>query len=321
MPRPNFFIIGAPKCGTTALHRFLGRHSQVFVATPKEPHYFAPDLPGYRDVKSREAYEQLFAPAAANQWRLGEASVFYLYSRESAPRIRRYAPQARIIALVRNPLDLLPSFHSQLLYSRDEDEPELSRAWQLMAQRRAGQRIPRHCRAPELLRYDRFARLGEQLERWYDAFTPEQIHVLFFEDLVANTSTELARLLSFLKLPDEGPRELDHVNSRRAHRWSWLADFTQRTPQPLVNAALALKNVAGIKRLGVLDALRRWNETRPLQAPLESWLQAAIADCYADDVARLGRLTGRDLSHWLDPNRLVPPRRVGEDSQELAAVR
>lgn len=320
MPRPNFFVIGAPRCGTTALHRFLGLHPQVFVTTPKEPHFFAPDLPGYRDVTSRDAYEQLFANAQPGHWRFGEASVFYLYSREAAQRIRRYAPTARIIALVRNPLDLLPSFHSQLLYSRDEDEPSFEQAWRLLHKRRQGARIPRYCRAPQLLRYDRFARFGEQLERWFDLFGREQIHVVFFEELVERTASELQRLLQFLKLSDAVPRELEHLNARRGHRWNWLADFTQRTPQPLVDAALTFKRLTGIRRLGVLDTLRRWNETQALREPLAPWLRDTIADIYAEDVARLGRLTGRDLSHWLDPERQAPRRFVGEDSQELVVT-
>lgn len=299
MPRPNFFIIGAPKCGTTALVEYLRGHRQALLSVPKEPHYFAPDLPGYREVDSLERYEALFATADRQRWRVGEGSVFYLFSQMAARLTRSYAPEARIIALVRNPLEMIPSYHAQLQYSRDEDEADLEVAWKRMRVRRRGEYVPRHCRSPQLLRYDRIARYGEQLTRWLDAFGPAQVKIVLFDDLRADTDGVYRDVLRFLELPDDGRRGFRPINTRRRQLSNWLADFTERTPPRLVRLALAARQQLGVARWGILDTLRRWNTAPAPPTPLAPWLHSAICEAYAEDVGRLSRLVQRDLSGWL----------------------
>ena len=79
--KPNFFIVGAPKCGTTALASYLNEHSKIFVSNPKEPHYFATDFPRYRLYDSLKQYLDIFNDAKSENVAIGEASVFYMYSR------------------------------------------------------------------------------------------------------------------------------------------------------------------------------------------------------------------------------------------------
>src|ERR1043166_4244119 len=119
MRRPDFFIVGAPKSGTTAMHTYLAQHPEVFLAR-KEVHFFGSDLDLQNDIRDLSTYLELFA-AATNELRVGESSVWYLYSRDAAKEIKQFSAASRIIIQLRNPVDMIYSLHSQLLYSGAED--------------------------------------------------------------------------------------------------------------------------------------------------------------------------------------------------------
>src|SRR4029078_338240 len=98
-PRPNLFIVGAPRSGTTALHAYLSTHPDVFMSDPKEPMYWADDLPGamrssHAPVATLDEYLALFAKAEPRHRVIGEASPIYLRSRSAIPRIEAFAPDA-----------------------------------------------------------------------------------------------------------------------------------------------------------------------------------------------------------------------------------
>src|SRR4051812_34789639 len=118
MVLPNFFIVGAPKCGTTALYSYLRQHPDVFMPRRKEPKFFATDLDcgspreGRYFVRDRDAYLSLFASAGAAS-RIGEATPHYLYSAVAAQGIKEFCGEVKIIALVRDPVELMYSYHRQ----------------------------------------------------------------------------------------------------------------------------------------------------------------------------------------------------------------
>lgn len=302
MASPNFFIVGAPKCGTTALSAYLSGHPQAFISTPKEPHYFATDLPGYRDVKTLREYERLFTTATPEQTRVGEASVFYMYSRQAARRVRSYAPNARILILVRNPLDLVISYHSQLVYSRDESERDFSKAWRLVRFRKAGMRIPAYCRDHKVLWYDEVARLGEQSERWLRQFGDRCVKFISFDDFVTDTATVYREIVEFLGLDDDHRSEFPRINPRKIQRNDSIANFTERTPPTLVRAAMTAKRILGIRNWRILELLRRWNTKILPPTEPEPRIRQEILDNYEDDILHLGRLMGTNLDHWLQPS-------------------
>jgi hypothetical protein len=127
---PDFCIVGAPKCGTTALASYLGAHPAIFMSPIKEPNYFCFDAPRRRVVDSLEMYSSLFEPAA--HWKIcGEASTSYLFSNKTVPAILDSNPAANIIAMVRNPLEMVVSDHAQKVYNLQENEPDFEKAWRL----------------------------------------------------------------------------------------------------------------------------------------------------------------------------------------------
>ena len=299
---PYFFILGAPKCGTTALSEYLRQHPRVFMSTPKEPHYFCDDFdyyyaPGRRTL---EHYLHLFDDADPSYLAVGEASVWYLYSATAAANIAAFAPRARTVVMVRNPLEMVPSLHGQLLYEVDEDEPDPARAWALQEPRARGERLPPGVRVPAFLQYGGAAMLGAQLRRVYASIPREQVLVIVFDDLRADPGAVYRRTLEFLDVPDDGRTEFPRVNPNTVHRAPTVARLTQRPPRAALAAARAVKRVTGVKRLGVLDRVRARNRVEAERAPLDAAFLDTLAEHFRDDVALLSELVGRDLTHWTE---------------------
>ena len=297
--RPNFFIVGAPKCGTTALSRYLREHPNIFISDVKEPHYFAEDLPKYRHVTNESDYLGMFDGANTTNQRVGEASVFYLYSKVAIENIKRFDPNARIIVMLRNPLDMVYSMHSQLLYTRDETIANFAMAWSLCERRKQGQEIPKCCRDEKLLFYDEIGMLGEQVERLIEVFARDQVKIIFYDDFASNTAAIYRDVIDFLGLPFDERSDFSVVNSNKRHKSSLLAQFTQKTPPVLVQNAMKVKALLGISNWGVLGRLRNINRSIEKRPPLGTDLKTRLVDCFRDDIKKLALLTDRDLSVWL----------------------
>jgi hypothetical protein len=291
--RPNFFLLGAPKCGTTAVASWLAEHPNVFMSPKKEPHWFNSDM-GHIGVPDLAGYEALFEGVAPHHQRIGEASVWYLFSQSAVPNILDYSPDPRFLVMLRNPVDMVFSLHNQLLKAADEDEPDVGRAWVLQADRARGHHVPRVCREPRVLQYGQSCSLGAQLERLYaNVPDPERICPVLLEDIARDPRGEFLRILDFLGLPDDGRAEFSVVNAAQARR----------------NRALnrAVKGIGRFKRrlgiwqgLGVLRAIDRWNLRPAGKRRRDPELQAELKAFFREDIRRLERILQRDLGHWLE---------------------
>lgn len=297
MTAPNFILAGAPKCGTTALATWLRAHPRVFMCMPKEPGYFASDLPAHRYVSTWKDYQTLFSEATKDHLAIGEASIFYMYSDSAIAEIRRTLPSAKLIVMLRNPVELAVSMHAQALRSRDENVIDFASAWALCRERRAGKRVPPRGRDHKILLYDTLPLLGLQLQRLLDVFPETQVRWWFYDDFAQDPARVYREVLSFLEVPFDGREEFPRVNPRKRARFQALAQFTQKTPKPLVSAAMYVKQRAGIERLGVLNALRSVNFVHARQAVAPSLLDEMRAH-FAPDVRLLETITGKDLTHW-----------------------
>jgi hypothetical protein len=201
---PDFFIVGHAKSGTTALYEMLREHPQIYMPEIKEPWFFASDMRprfepdiGGPEVETMAEYLALFAGAGAGQ-RVGEASSSYLWSRTAAAAIAEAAPQARIIAILREPASFLRSLHLQLLQTHVESEKDFRKAIELEGERRQGRSIPRSSHRPQLLQYADHVRYAEQLRRYGDVFPDEQMQVLIYDDFRADNDATVREVMRFL---------------------------------------------------------------------------------------------------------------------------
>src|SRR6185437_748377 len=170
---PDFFVVGHSKSGTTALYEMLRNHPQIFMPEMKEPIFFAPELPRqahrYRAPETLEESLALFAAAAPGQL-VGEGSASYLRSPQAAERIAAARPDARIVAILREPASFLRSFHLQVVQAHSEDQRDLARALSLEGERRRGRHLPRRSLWPQELLYRDHVRYVEKLRRYHERF-------------------------------------------------------------------------------------------------------------------------------------------------------
>jgi hypothetical protein len=247
--KPNLFIVGAPKCGTTAWHRYLSTHPDIFFSEMKEPNYFAFDMPGIRWVPKLGAYEALFRRGGKAKVR-GEASAIYLYSTVSAKAIREYNPDAKILIFLRDQEEFLPSWHHQLLFRFAEDIQDFETAWRLSGKRTSGN-IPKTCLEPRLLDYAAVADFRAQVERYLSAFPRKQILVIDFDEWTADPRSTYLRILGFLGLEDDGRTDFPRINEAKSYRVKWVGRLIARPPGALRSAAKLLRKVMGRDALGL----------------------------------------------------------------------
>jgi hypothetical protein len=216
---PEFFVVGHHKCGTSALYEMLKRHPQVYMPPVKETWYFAPEL---RSIGKRrkqtagrpetlEQYLSLFDDAKPGQ-RLGENSPAYLMSSTAAAAIAEVQPDARIIAILREPASFLRSFHLQCLRNHVETEKDFQKAISLEPARREGKRIPRHSHRPHELLYSDHVRYVQQLQTYYDTFPADRILVLIYEEFRRDNEATMRQVLKFLEVDDSHPIEIVEAN-------------------------------------------------------------------------------------------------------------
>jgi hypothetical protein len=291
---PNFFIIGAPKAGTSALHEYLSTHPNIFMTELKEPHHYSTDLPG-RGVFDRDEYLAMFARAQPQHLVRGESSVYYMYSQVALPRILETYPEAQFVAMLRNPIELVSSLHAQLLLNLNENVADFATAWRLQEERAAGRRLPPECMEPTYVQYAQVAKLGQQLERALAVAGRERVYTILFDDFRRNPAQVYAGVLEFLGLPHDGRTAFPQVNARTALRSTFFRRLLNERRIPACCKRWARK--VGLHR--VHDMLKSWNEVRIARTKLDPGFQQELIATFRDDVLLLSELLKRDLSYWL----------------------
>lgn len=297
---PSFFIVGAPRCGTTALSKALARNPHISFSKPKETHYLLQDRPDQSLQEQREVYLATYHPGLGDAHQaIGDGSVTYLYEPDAIRRALDFDPRARFIVQVRDPLDMLASYHSRLIYQLDEDESDFGRAWDLQGERAQGRALPKRCRDPRMLMYGHAAMLGELVERLFETAGRERCHVVFFEDLTTRTRETYLNVLEFLGVDDDGQSEFKQRRESAGFRYAWLQQYVMNPP-PWTLHLLKLSKGRLLKRLKPLRRRIKNMNNRPQSRPaLSAAMRLRLREHFAADVARLGALTHRDLSHWL----------------------
>ena len=300
---PNFFIVGKPKAGTTALHYLLAQHPDIFMSSFKEPHHFHLEhvqagvdrkrgMSGLA-YKDRDKYIELFKDATDEKI-VGESSTGYLYSKSAAREIAKFNPDAKILMVLREPVDFMHSFHSQLLRSANENEPDFREALKLEESRKKGKDIPFTATYPENLLYVDQAHYAAQVKRFFDAFDSRNIKVLIYEDLRADNLRIFREILEFLEVdPDFTPQFRD-VNQTRRVRFpklaGWLVFLADKRKYPVQ------KWMPGWLLNPIRGVMRRIFYTTGPRDELDPELRLQLARELKPDVLELSELLGIDLA-------------------------
>lgn len=301
-PRPNTFLIGAPKCGTTALAHYLSEHPAVFLGYPKEPSFWSTDLTRSDTVTKLtclDDYLDLYAGAGDARVIL-DASTRYLFSDVAVPAILDFDPAAKFIVMLRNPVEVAQAYHMEKHFNLFEDVADFEAAWHLQEARKSGRNLPPAAPEPKELQYRDVAAIGTQLGRAMDRIPTGQILVLFQEDMTADPRAVWLRVLAFLGLPDDGRTDFPIVGGAHFNRFPWLAQLYQNPPGPLKPLIRALKKSArgGQSRKSPVAMLKSLLVARGKRADLQPAFHAELQAHFAPEIDRIETLTGRDLSYW-----------------------
>ena len=296
MTMPNFLLIGAAKAGTTSLYSYLEQHPQIYMCPEKEPRFFALEgelldfsgpAQGINEgsVTSREAYSQLFR-GVTNQTVIGEASTLYLSSPKAPQRIKHYIPDAKLIAVLRDPAER--AFSSYLHLVRDGYET-LSFAEGLKAE---ANRIKEKWQP--LWYYQQRGFYYEQLERYYQLFKPDQIRVYLYEDLAADSTAVAQDIARWLGVEPDFTPELTRENVSGVPKSRWLQNlFTKDNPLKSILKPLFPQQL----RRGIAENVIKQNlGAKPSLAPE---VRQELIDIYREDILKLQELLNRDLASWL----------------------
>lgn len=299
MTLPNFLVIGAARSGTTSLYDHLRQHPRIFMSPVKEPRFFAyegetPDFRGPGDAArmpkftTLEAYEALFA-GVSDETAIGEASVIYLYSPKAADRIRRRIPDAKLIAILRNPVDRAYShFWAQVTVRGQEPLTDFAEALRAEPARVRDHWHPRW-------HYKQRGFYHAQLKRYFDTFDRGQIHVVLNEEFDSAPLRVMQDLYRFVGVdPTFEPDVSDRRHVVPTLPASGTPDASSPMPGPIRSVFASLRRP---RRRQQADAP---SATRP-RPPLAPELRRVLIDEYRDDILRLQDLLRRDLSAWLSP--------------------
>ena len=302
MPLPNFFVIGAPKAGTTAFYNCLCQHPEIYMSPIKEPFFFAfegePQIfagPAGTVFRRRAVWRprdyMLLYGAVTNQRAIGEASAIYLRSPLAARRIRQNLPHSRLIAILRQPAERAYSNYMFRVQQNIEPATTFEAALADEAVRLEQGWLPALCH-----KIDGY--YHAQLSVYYDLFPREQIKIYLYEDWKERPQAMLRDLFCFLQVDETFSPELRHSNvtllprNRRLHQLAINSEGIERRLAPILPAS---------GRFRVVSALRwfdkRYNLAPP--PPLDPEIRARLTADYREDILRLQDLIGRDLSHWL----------------------
>ena len=290
--KPSFFIIGAPKCGTTSLYRYLTLHPNIIMSKPKEPHYFSDDINNGR-ISELGKYLNCFNHVDEKEEikAIGEASTLYLYSKIAIKNILSFNKNARFIVMLRNPIDIVYTYHQVAMKVFGETQSNFINAWNLQGKRIKGYKVPAACPDKKLLAYGEIAKLGKQVKRLLSFVDREKIFFLLFDDFINSTEKEHLSILRFLNVDPIALKTYKKYNKTKLLRNSSLTAMTNRL--------VGIKNKIGFSNsLGIAGKIHKLNTTEGSFPAIDKELMSDIGQFFAHDLDLLSSLIKRNLSDW-----------------------
>ncbi len=292
---PNFFIVGAPKCGTTSLVHYLQQSPNIFFA-PKEIHFFGRDLQIVNQLKDTEKYLNYFNKST--QPLRGDASVWYLYSRSAPQEIKQMMQNPKIIICLRHPVEMIHSLHSENLYNADENEKDFEKALALEYSRTTHQNIPLKARFEQCLFYKQNGLYSGHIERWLKEFGKENVHFVLLNELRSNALETTNDCLKFL-----GEKPLENMNSDVKNEGKSYGSLVLH--QKFKTANNFEKNIIRFLlpskklRKKILDKIYQKNIHVGQQENMSNELRSQLLSFFKEDIKKTSELIDKNLNHWL----------------------
>lgn len=299
---PDFFIVGAPKCGTTAMTQYLDAHPDIFFPPDKEFHYFGSDIKYedvFQNIRDRDEYFSQF-DNAKNDQTIGETSTMNLYSEKAAEEIYDYNKQAKIIIMLRNPVDMIHSLHGHYLYGGNETIEDFEEALNAEEDRKNGKKLPATMRFRDGLYYREIANFSEQVRRYYQTFTEDQIKVIIFNEFAEQTEKVYKETLDFLNVSTDFTPTFERVNPSKKVLSKKLNRIVRDPPEPINSTIQILdQNLpAWMFRNPIRKLYRLINTKVEEREPIDPELRQELEEQFKPMIEELEEILEEDLSSW-----------------------
>jgi len=306
MQKPNFFMIGFPKCGTTAMASYLGTNPQVYFSSLKEPFFWNRDFPIVQriyGITTLDKYQRLFEGAGPQHRAIGEGSTAYIFSAVAVQEILEFNPAARILVMVRNPVQMVQSWHNELVFGFQEDVTDFERAWNLQESRAQGQNIPPTPMVASLLQYRKIGSFANYLEPVVKVVPPNQLKVVVLEDFLEDPRRHYSEVCRFLGVDDDGRREFPPVRESQAHVCPPLSRFLRHPPPWFQPIAIRLRRLGWQQKAGFVSYAKRLLRRKKARPQISAEFEQHLRETFAPENKRLEQLLGRPIEAWR--NRVV----------------
>jgi len=278
------------------MYQYLSAHPEIFLSRKKEPLFFAPDISRHKKISDEKSYLSLFEDVR-DEKRVGEASVLYLYSDCAAAEIKAFSPAARILIMLRNPVDMMHSWHSERRYVGHEDIADFESALDAEADRKRGLRLPPESFSVKVFFYREVARFSTQIERYFQVFDPDAIKIILMEDLKKDLEGVYAETLRFLDVDPTFKPEFPVVNPNKQARNRFIQRFINDPPEIVRTIGKSVMPSADARE-ALISRLRRLNRRHEARSPMRPELRRQLQKEFEPEVQRLSELLDRDLTHW-----------------------
>jgi len=278
MKNPNLFIVGAPKSGTTFLYYYLKQHPDIYFPNFKEPHFFGSDLIRRNGAYnlSLDEYQDLFK---TDKKIIGEASTFYIFSKNAPEEIYNFNPKAKIIIMLRDLVDLVHSLHSQFVFSGDEVIEDFTQALELEDSRLSGNRIPNQTTVVNKLFYtSNILSLPRSIKSFIRYFGRENIKFIDLDDIKKNPKKVYFETLEFLNIDSNfNIPDFKVINKNKTYKSKTIRDFIKKYSIFLGS----LRSKVFKKPLGLIKALESANKSENNRAPIPDDLYIKLKDQFS----------------------------------------
>ena len=299
--KPNLFIVGQPKSGTTALHQFLGQHPEIYMSSIKEPHFFCADFhlesdraygrQRFFDFRSESAYLQLFARAKDVKI-AGESSTNYLYSQVAAEKIHNFNPDAKIIIVLREPARFLYSLHSHYVKFTEENEPDFLTALALESDRQQEKAISPRVTSPSYLYYSQRVNYYQQVKRYCDRFDSDRVKVVIFEEFKSDNERIFREILEFLEVDSSFTPEYAAVNVNKEVKFKAINNLVNSPLAKSISKNLLSQEFNEFVRDNIVEKFF-WHQAPKTRMPDE--IKVKLMQQYQPEVTKISELLGIDL--------------------------
>ncbi len=293
MIKPNFFLVGAAKAGTTSMNNYLSKHPDIFLLPVKDYGYFNKDINPF--FKSKTEYLKQFDKASTYS-RVGESCVWYLYSEIAAKNIKKFNPKSKIIIMLRNPVDMIYSYHNQLIYILLEDITDFGKALEAESERKKELKKIGDDKLKYLL-YTKLGKLSQQVERYLDKFERDNIKIIVFDDFVKDTSKLYKETLRFLDVDDTFTPNFKVFNPNKKAVVSSLNKLIYQQPKWFNKIVYTLLPDPSIREK-IVRIILKLTTKKTSRPKMNNALKKKLKKEFKQDVKKLEKIISRDLSYW-----------------------